>query len=279
MVARKTGGFRATLPSPPTTPEIRQKTRCGIDRQLAGWTSSFRSRFGASMLIGYVRVSKSDGTQTLAPQRDAMLAAGVDAARIYEDLASGRHDARPGLIACLKAIQPGNTLVLWKLDRLGRDLRHLVNTVEDLRTRDVGLKVLTGAGAQIDTTTANGRLAFGIFAAFAEFERELIAERTIAGLAAARARGRMGGRPRKMDCATLMMAMSAMTDRKAVAAEVAKRLNLTTTTLYTYVNGDGTPKAAGQAVLDGTHRPGSAAKARSRPLPASSRHSNATTGA
>ena len=138
------------------------------------------------MLIGYVRVSKSDGTQTLEPQRDAMLAAGVDPTRIYEDLASGRHDARPGLIACLKAIQPGNTLVLWKLDRLGRDLRHLVNTVEDLRGRGVGLKVLTGAGAQIDTTTANGRLAFGIFAAFAEFERELIAERTMAGLAAAR---------------------------------------------------------------------------------------------
>jgi DNA invertase Pin-like site-specific DNA recombinase len=194
------------------------------------------------MLIGYVRVSKSDGTQTLVPQRDALLAAGVDAARIYEDLASGRHDERPGLAACLKAIQPGNTLVVWKLDRLGRDLRHLVNTVEDLRARGVGLKVL--AGAQIDTTTANGRLAFGIFAAFAEFERELIVERTTAGLAAARARGRMGGRPRKMDRATLMMAMAAMADHKAVAAEVATRLGLTTTTLYAYVNGDGTPKAA-----------------------------------
>ncbi len=135
----------------------------------------------------YVRVSKSDGSQTLAPQRDALLAAGVDAGRVYQDLASGRHDARPGLLACLEALQPGNTLVLWKLDRLGRDLRHLVNTVEDLRVRGVGLKVLTGAGARIDTTTADGRLAFGIFAAFAEFERELIAERTRAGLAAARA--------------------------------------------------------------------------------------------
>ena len=270
----KTSGFLVTTPGQPIAPQIRQRTRCGIDRKLAGWASSFLKRSGVAMLIGYVRVSKSDGTQTLAPQRDAMLAAGVDPTRIYEDLASGRHDARPGLAACLKAIQPGNTLVLWKLDRLGRDLRHLVNTVEDLRTRGVGLKVLTGAGAQIDTTTANGRLAFGIFAAFAEFERELIAERTMAGLAAARARGRMGGRPRKMDRAALMMAMSAMADRKAVAAEVAKRLNLTTTTLYTYVNGDGTLKAAGQAVLDGTHRPG---KARSRPLPAS-RHSNATAG-
>jgi DNA invertase Pin-like site-specific DNA recombinase len=176
-------------------------------------------------------------------------------------MASGRRDDRPGLAACLKAIQPGNTLVLWKLDRLGRDLRHLVNTVEDLRTRGVGLKVLAGAGAQIDTTTANGRLAFGIFAAFAEFERELIAERTMAGLAAARARGR----PRKMDRSTLMMAMAAMADRKAVAAEVAMRLGLTTTTLYVYVNGDGTPKAAGQALLDGAHCPGAAEKARIRP--------------
>ncbi len=140
------------------------------------------------------------------------------------------------------------------------------------------MKVLTGAGAQIDTTTVNGRLAFGIFAAFAEFERELIAERTIAGLAAARARGRMGGRPRKMDRVTLMMAMSAMTDRKAVAAEVAKRLNLTTT-LYTYINGDGTPKAAGQAVLDGSHRPGTAAKARSGRPQAMRRHAQASAGA
>ena len=202
------------------------------------------------MLVGYVRVSKSDGSQTLAPQRDAMTAAGVEPDRIYEDLASGRRDDRPGLAACLKALQPGNTLVLWKLDRLGRDLRHLVNTVDELRTRGVGLKVIAGAGAQIDTTTANGRLAFGIFAAFAEFERELISERTNAGLAAARARGRMGGRPRKMDRATLMMAMAAMADREANATEVARRLGLTTTTLYVYVNGDGTPKAAGQAVLD-----------------------------
>ena len=204
------------------------------------------------MLIGYVRVSKSDGSQTLSPQRDAMLQAGVEPDRIYQDLASGRHDTRPGLQSCLKSLQPGNTLVLWKLDRLGRDLRHLVTTAEDLRVRGVGLKVLTGAGAQIDTTTANGRLAFGIFAAFAEFERELIAERTNAGLAAARARGRMGGRPRKMDRATLTMAMAAMSDPKANAADVARRLGVTTTTLYTYVNGDGSPKAAGSAVLDGT---------------------------
>jgi DNA invertase Pin-like site-specific DNA recombinase len=200
-------------------------------------------------------VSKSDGSQTLAPQRDALLAAGVEPDRIYQDLASGRRDDRPGLTACLKALQPGNTLVIWKLDRLGRDLRHLVNTVEDLRVHGVGLKVLTGAGAQIDTATANGRLAFGIFAAFAEFERELVAERTHAGLAAARARGRMGGRPRKMDRSTLLIAVAAMADPKAKVADVARRLRVTTTTFYVYINGDGTLKAPGKALLDETARP------------------------
>lgn len=201
------------------------------------------------MLVGYIRVSKSDGSQTLEPQRDALLDAGVEENRIYEDLASGRKDDRPGLNACLKALQPGNTLVVWKLDRLGRDLKHLVTTIDELRKCNVGLKVLAGAGAQIDTTTANGRLFFGIFAALAEFERELIAERTRAGLAAARARGRKGGRPRKMDKPTLMMAMSALSDPKANASDVAKRLGITTTTLYMYVNGDGSLKEAGQSIM------------------------------
>jgi len=98
------------------------------------------------MFVGYIRVSKNDGSQTLSPQRDAMLAAGVESNRIYEDLASGRKDDRPGLNACLKALQPGNTLVVWKLDRLGRDLKHLVITVDELRSRNVGLKVLAGTG-------------------------------------------------------------------------------------------------------------------------------------
>ena len=202
------------------------------------------------MLIGYMRVSKQDGSQCFDLQRDALIKAGVSPERIYEDLASGRKDARPGLNACLKAIQPGNTLVVWKLDRLGRDLKHLVNTVDDLREKNIGFKVLSGAGAQIDTTTPNGRLCFGIFAALAEFERELIAERTRAGLSAARARGRKGGRPRKMTRTTLQMAMTAMADPKSIAADVAKKLGITTTTLYSYVNGDGSPKASGQALLD-----------------------------
>ena len=204
------------------------------------------------MLIGYARVSKADGSQLLDLQRDALIDAGVAADRIYEDRVSSRKDYRPGLEACLKALQPGNTLTVWKLDRLGRDLRHLVAMVDDLRSRDVGLKVLAGAGAEIDTTTPNGRLVFGIFAALAEFERELIAERTRAGLAAARARGRKGGRPRKMDRKTLRMAMTAMADREVRTTDLARRLGITTTTLYTYVNGDGTVKEPGHRLLEGS---------------------------
>lgn len=202
------------------------------------------------MLIGYVRVSKSDGSQSLDLQHDALISAGVNSERIYNDLSSGRKDDRPGLRECLKSLQPGNTLVVWKLDRLGRDMKHLVNTAQDLGNQDIGLKVLAGAGAQIDTTTANGRLIFGIFAALAEFESELIKERTKAGLAAARARGRMGGRPRKMTIETLKMAMAAMADPKSNASNVAKTIGITTTTLYDYVNGDGSVKEKGQRLLD-----------------------------
>ena len=195
------------------------------------------------------RVSKSDGSQVLDLQKDALKEIGVTEGRIYEDLASGRKDDRPGLKACLKALQPGNTLVVWKLDRLGRDLKHLIHLVEDLKRNNVGLRVLAGSGANIDTTTSNGKMIFGLFAVLAEFERDLIVERTKAGLAAARARGRKGGRPRKMDKAALTMAMAAMTDPKSVASEVAKRLGITTTTLYMYVNGDGSQKEAGSKLL------------------------------
>ena len=213
---------------------------------------------GAQMNIGYARVSKNDGSQCLDLQRDALLGEGVPPERLYEDVASGRYDHRPGLEACIKALQPGNTLVVWKLDRLGRNLKHLVNLVDDLHQKQIGFKVLAGQGAQIDTTTPNGRLIFGIFASLAEFERELIAERTRAGLAAARARGRKGGRPRKMDRATLQMAMAAMSNPNSIACDVAKRLGITTTTLYAYVNGDGSLKEPGVRLLDGGEKNDSA---------------------
>ncbi|MBE9241209.1 recombinase family protein [Synechocystis salina] len=206
------------------------------------------------MLIGYVRVSKSDGSQVVDLQVDALREAGVEEGRIYRDLVSGKTSTRPGLDACLKALQPGNTLVVWKLDRLGRDLKHLITIVDNLRNQNIGFKVLAGAGAEIDTSTANGRLFFAVFAALAEYERELIAERTKAGLQAARARGRLGGRPRKMDRTTLAMAMNAMADPKACAKDVAARLGITTATLYSYVNGDGSLKPAGERLLEGGHR-------------------------
>ena len=191
------------------------------------------------MLIGYMRVSKADGSQSTDLQRDALISAGVRASHIYEDQASGRRDDRPGLTACLKALREGDTLIVWKLDRLGRNLRHLVNTVHDLTARSVGLKVLTGQGAAIDTTTAAGKLVFGIFAALAEFERELISDRTVAGLASARARGRKGGRPFKMTAAKLRLAMAAMGQPETIVGDLCKELDVTRQTLYRHVSPKG----------------------------------------
>ncbi len=116
------------------------------------------------MLVGYMRVSKADGSQSGDLQRDALTAAGVHDDALYEERASGKREDRPQLAACLKALREGDVLVVWKLDRLGRDMRHLVNVVHDLTQRGVGLKVLTGQGAAIDTTTPSGKLVFGIIA-------------------------------------------------------------------------------------------------------------------
>ena len=201
------------------------------------------------MLIGYARVSKADGSQTTDLQRDALLAAGVDPEQIYEDQASGKQDDRPQLAACLKALRSGDTLIVWKLDRLGRDLRHLVNVVHDLTERGVGLKVLTGQGAAIDTTTASGKLVFGIFAALAEFERELISERTKAGLASARARGRKGGRPYKMTPTKVRLAAASMGQPGTKVGELCKELGVTRQTLYRHVSPTGKLRPDGKKVL------------------------------
>lgn len=201
------------------------------------------------MLVGYMRVSKADGSQTTNLQRDALLAAGIGADSLYEDMASGKKDDRPQLAACLKALRHGDTLVVWKLDRLGRDLRHLVNIVHDLTERGIGLKVLTGQGAAIDTTTASGKLVFGIFAALAEFERELISERTLAGLAAARARGRNGGRPYKMTPAKLRLALASMGKPGTKVGELCAELGITRQTLYRHVSPNGELRPDGEKLL------------------------------
>jgi DNA invertase Pin-like site-specific DNA recombinase len=203
------------------------------------------------MLIGHMRVSKADGSQTVDLQRDALIAAKVDSNRLYEDNASGRLDTRPGLEAALKSLRPGDTLVVWKLDRLGRSLRHLVNTVHDLSERGIGFKVLTGHGASIDTTQPAGKLVFGIFAALAEFERELISERTKAGFASARARGRKGGALFKMTPAKVRLAMAAMGQRETKVGVLCKELGVTRQTLYRHVSPDGALRADGKKLLSG----------------------------
>ena len=191
------------------------------------------------MLIGYARVSKADGSQSLDLQRDALTAVGVGADRIYVDHASGKRDDRPGLAACLQALREGDTLLTWKLDRLGRDLGHLVATVRSLHERGVGFRVLAGQGAEIDTETAGGRLIFGIFAALAEFERDLIHERVMAGLAAARARGRRGGAPYKMTPAKLRLAQAAMGKPETSVRMLCREIGVSSQTLYRHVAPDG----------------------------------------
>lgn len=199
------------------------------------------------MLIGYARVS--DPSQVTDLQHDALTAAGVAADHVYTDTASGKRADRPGLAACLKALRPGDTLVVWKLDRLGRDLRHLVNTVHDLTARGVGLKVLAGQGADLDTATAAGKMMFSVFAALAEFERELIVERTKAGLAAARARGRTGGRPHAMTAAKLRLALVAMGQPETRVGDLCAELGVSRQTLYRHVGPDGALRPDGHRLL------------------------------
>ena len=201
------------------------------------------------MLIGYARISKADGSQSLDLQRDALLAAGIQPGHIYEDQASGARDDRPGLDACLRALRERDVLVVWKLDRLGRTLTHLVNTVRDLSDRGVGLRVLTGQGAEIDTTTSAGRMIFGIFATLAEFERDLIRERTMAGLEAARARGRKGWRKFALTKAQVRLAQAAMASRDTSVSALAAELGVKPVTLYRYVDANGNLREHGKRVL------------------------------
>ena len=201
-----------------------------------------------SPLIGYMRISKADGSQVLDLQKDALEAAGVSERHLYSDTASGKKDDRLGLAACLQALRAGDTLVVWKLDRLGRSLRHLVNTVHELTSRGIGLRVLTGQGAAIDTTTPAGKLVFGIFASLAEFERDLISERTRAGLASARARGRKGGRRPKMTPAKLRLAMAGMGNPETNVGSLCRELGITRSTLYRHVSPTGDLRGHSQRI-------------------------------
>jgi DNA invertase Pin-like site-specific DNA recombinase len=197
---------------------------------------------GVAMLVGYMRVSTSE--QNLSLQRDAL--EGASYKRLFEDTCSGAVADRPGLARALDNLRAGDALVVWKLDRIGRSLGHVVELVAGLHAKEIGLKVLTGG---IDTTSSTGRLVFGIFATLAEFERDLILERTMAGLAAGRARGRTGGRPRLMTRAKLRTALAMMADRGNAASDVAEQLGISISTLYAYVNGEGQAKPRAQKLL------------------------------
>lgn len=201
------------------------------------------------MLIGYMRVSKSDGSQVLDLQKDALIKAGVEKENIFSDMASGRHDDRLGLKECMKFLREGDVLVVYALDRIARSLKHTIQIVEELKTKGTELKILSGAASIIDTTTPQGKFSFTIFAALAELEVELIRERTRAGLAAARARGRNGGRPRKIDASALRMCISGLKDGLTMK-DVAAKFGVTHDLLYHYLNSDGSLKEKGQHIID-----------------------------
>jgi DNA invertase Pin-like site-specific DNA recombinase len=182
------------------------------------------------MLVGYARVSTQD--QNPALQLDALKAAGCE--KLFVEKASGAQRDRPELLAALDYLRAGDSLVVWKLDRLARSLKQLIETVELLESRRIGLRSLTEA---IDTTTAGGKLVFHVFGALAEFERSIIRERTKAGLEAARARGKKGGRPPALVAKDLAAAKAMLSDPEITMEDVAKRLKVAPSTLYRHMPG------------------------------------------
>lgn len=189
------------------------------------------------MLVGYARVSTSD--QKLDLQLDALDKAGCE--KTFSDTISGAKAERPGLAEALDYVRKGDVLVVWRLDRFGRSLKDLVTRIDELQERGVGFRSLTEG---IDTTSSAGRLVLHVFGALAEFERELIRERTQAGLESARARGRKGGRPPAMDQKKLALASKMMKDPTISVAEVCDAVGVGKSTLYRYVAPDGALRRA-----------------------------------
>jgi DNA invertase Pin-like site-specific DNA recombinase len=183
------------------------------------------------MLIGYARVSTTE--QNLDLQLDALRKAGCTDAHIFTDKITGTKEERPGLNEALSHLRPGDTLVVWRLDRLARSLTHLIETVNHLATQQIAFRSVT---ENIDTSSATGQLVFHIFGALAEFERNLIKERTIAGLAAARARGKSGGRPKRSPNASkVTLANKLYADKANTVNDICRILNISRATLYRYI--------------------------------------------
>lgn len=184
---------------------------------------------GRAMKIGYARVSTAD--QHLRMQEDALKSAGCE--EVYTDVISGVKSQRPGLDKVLSYLREGDTLVVWKLDRLGRSIQHLIQTITSLLEKKIGFKSLQ---ENIDTSTSGGKLIFHIFSALAEFERDLIQERTQAGLKAARARGKMGGRPPLLDTRQINRMIEMYDEQKNTVAEICKIYNISRPSFYNYLN-------------------------------------------
>lgn len=180
------------------------------------------------MLIGYMRVSSDNDRQTTDLQRDALIQAGVDARHLFEDKASGARDDRPGLAQALAYVRAGDCLVVWKLDRLGRSLAHLMHLVTDLQARGVAFRSLT---EQMDTTTPHGELLFHVFGSLAQYERALTTERIRAGLEAAKRRGKRGGRPHAIRDETMEAVREALHNGMSKAA-VCRTFGIKRSTLY-----------------------------------------------
>jgi len=183
------------------------------------------------MLVGYMRVSTDADRQTTDLQKDALLKAGVDERHIFSDYASGTKDDRKGLKNALKYMKEKDCLIVWKLDRLGRSLSHLLEIISELKERDIGFKSLT---ENMDTTTPQGELFFHIFAALSQYERSLIRERIMAGLEAAKQRGRKGGRPRKLDGQKIQSIINALESGQSKAS-VCRTFQIPRATLYDYI--------------------------------------------
>jgi DNA invertase Pin-like site-specific DNA recombinase len=199
------------------------------------------------MLIGYVRVSTTD--QTLALQQDALTKVGCE--RIFTDTASGALVERKGLEEALSHLRTGDTLVVWKLDRLGRSLKDLIARITELQSRQIGFKSLT---EQIDTTTSGGKLIFHIFGALAEFERDIIRERTQAGLTAARARGKRGGRRPTLKPKEIALVRKLYEDKQTPVEDICRSFKISRMTLWRYVKGGGEKLQQGEDRKDGQHR-------------------------
>jgi DNA invertase Pin-like site-specific DNA recombinase len=180
------------------------------------------------MLVGYMRVSSDNDRQALDLQYDALILAGVDPRHIFQDKASGARDNREGLQKALDYLQPDDCLVVWKLDRLGRSLPHLISIVEGFKKRGVAFKSLT---EQMDTTTPHGEFFFGIFGSLAQYERALTKERILAGLDAAKKRGKRGGRPRAISEEKIQAITEALSSGSSKAA-ICRTFNVKRTTLY-----------------------------------------------